>query len=157
MTHNNKFSQSNLGTARRFCTTTQQSPSWFQEDASHLPRKLSHPFDDHHPSLYTHLSADPTHHPKRHPDQVSRFATVHFPNRHTHRPTDGIGDRSTPIALTLYYIMSDGLTRPERDNSRVAVIYRVAEVSRALPVVESAPQLLRFTDKIWLPISVTVC
>jgi len=40
---------------------------------------------------------------------ISRFATVHFPDRltvqqtdtHTHRPTDRIGDRSVPIMLTL--------------------------------------------------------
>jgi len=31
---------------------------------------------------------DPTYHPKRHPDPISRFAKVHFPQRQTDRPTD---------------------------------------------------------------------
>jgi len=37
---------------------------------------------------YTHSSTDPSHHPKRHPDPISRFATAHFcwPKD---RPTDG--------------------------------------------------------------------
>jgi len=49
---------------------------------------------------------DPTYHPKWHLDPISHFATVHFldTDRHTHteRLTDGIGDRSIPIMLTLY-------------------------------------------------------
>ena len=31
---------------------------------------------------------DPTHHPKRHPDPISRFSTIHPPDRLTVRPTD---------------------------------------------------------------------
>jgi len=44
-----------------------------------LPPHLIHTFLDH-----------PSHHPKRHPDPISRFATVHFPDTHrqTDRPTD---------------------------------------------------------------------
>jgi len=34
---------------------------------------------------YTHPSTDPTHHPKQHPDPISCFATLHFPDRHTDR------------------------------------------------------------------------
>jgi len=64
------------------------------------------------PIYNTHPSTNPTHHSKRHKDSISRFATVHFPDRqtdrptdtHTHRPTDGISDRSIPIVLTLYSI-----------------------------------------------------
>ena len=55
-------------------------------------------------------STDSTHHPKRHLDPLSRFATIHFPNRQTHRPTDGIGDRSVRIARTLAILIeSDAL------------------------------------------------
>ena len=42
----------------------------------------------------TPSSTDPTHHPKWHPDPISRFATVHPPDRQTDRPTDGLADRS---------------------------------------------------------------
>jgi len=40
------------------------------------------------PHWYTHPSTDPTHHPKWHLDPISRFATVHFPDRQTDRLTD---------------------------------------------------------------------
>jgi len=43
---------------------------------------------------------NPTYHPKRHPDPVSRFAIIHpsdrQTDRRTDRPTDGLGDRSIP-------------------------------------------------------------
>jgi len=69
------------------------------------PQNCRFPFDDHHPHLIHHYSTDRTHHPKRHPDPISRFVTVHFPDtqtdRPTDRPTDGIGDKSTLLALTL--------------------------------------------------------
>jgi len=52
---------------------------------------------------YTHPLTNPTHHPKRHPDAISRFATVHFLDSQTHRPTDGIGNRSISVMLTLYW------------------------------------------------------
>ena len=72
------------------------------------------------PSTITTLSntpipTDPPHHPKRHLEPFSHFATVHFQDRqtdrHTHRPTDGLGDRSTtPLALTLATLIeSDAL------------------------------------------------
>ena len=40
--------------------------------------------------ISTHPSTDPTHNPKRHPDPISRFATVHYPDtqRQTDQPTD---------------------------------------------------------------------
>jgi len=61
-----------------------------------LPLPLRH--------VHPHLMTDPTHHPKRHPDRISRFATVHFSDTDTHtdRLTDGIGDSSIQLVLTLY-------------------------------------------------------
>jgi len=55
------------------------------------------------PIWYTHSSTDPTHHPKRHPDPFSHFATVYFPDWQTDQPTDtlGLGNRSVAWALTL--------------------------------------------------------
>jgi len=44
--------------------------------------------------------AQSTHNPKQHPDPISHFATIHFPDTQTDRSRDGIGDRSIPIALT---------------------------------------------------------
>jgi len=39
------------------------------------------------PPHLIHLpSTDPTHHPKRHPDPISRFAIIHFADRHTDGP-----------------------------------------------------------------------
>jgi len=32
-----------------------------------------------------HHSTDPTHHPKRHPDRIRRFAIIHFQDTHTDR------------------------------------------------------------------------
>ena len=64
-------------------------------------------------STITTPSNTPTHHPKRHLDPVSHFGTVHFPTdiqTHTHRLTDGLGDRSVKWALTLaVLIQSDVL------------------------------------------------
>jgi len=38
---------------------------------------------------------DPTNHPKRHPDPISRLPQYTFQtDQHTHRLTDGLGDRS---------------------------------------------------------------
>ena len=43
------------------------------------------------PIFYTHAVTNSTHHPKRHPHPITRFATIHFPDIHTdrqtHRPT----------------------------------------------------------------------
>ena len=69
-----------------------------QWDGPNSSLRQPYPFDDHHLHLYTHPSTDPTLHPKRHPDPISRFATVHFPDRqtdtHTDRHVDGLGDSS---------------------------------------------------------------
>jgi len=55
------------------------------------------------PPSNTPILTDSTHHHKRHPDAISRFARIHFPGRltdwKTDRPTDWIGD-SVPRALT---------------------------------------------------------
>jgi len=63
------------------------------------------------PPSNTSILDSPTHHPKRHPNPVSRFATIHFPDTQTHRrtdrPTHGISDRSIPRVLMIYYIDSE--------------------------------------------------
>jgi len=90
--------------------TTPRSSHWLPWDAPHLglPSKLLLPFDHLHPIQYTHPSTDPTRHSKRQPDPISRFATIHPPDRQTDwqtgRSTDGLGDRSVP---TLYWLHSD--------------------------------------------------
>jgi len=66
--------------------TTPQTPRCLQWDAPLLPPKLPLIFDDH------PLSTDPTHHAKRHPDPISRFATEHFPDTHTDQQTDRQND-----------------------------------------------------------------
>jgi len=45
--------------------------------------------------------ADPTHHPKQHPDPISRFATINFTDFQTDRQrlTDGPGECSVTRAL----------------------------------------------------------
>ena len=48
------------------------------------------------PIEYTHTSTDLTHHPKRHLDPISRFATIHFADTHTNR--DDPGECSTTWA-----------------------------------------------------------
>ena len=63
--------------------------------------KLPLPFDDHYPHLIHPSSTDPTHHLKWHSDPISRFATVHFPDkqtdRQTDRPTDEISNKPVRI------------------------------------------------------------
>jgi len=57
------------------------------------------PFDDYNPHLI-HPSIDrPRSIPKRHPDPISRFATVHFPD--THRQADRLTDRQMGYATGL--------------------------------------------------------
>jgi len=52
---------------------------------------------------HTHPSTDrPTHHPKRHSNPISRFATVHPADRPTDRPTDGEIDRHMGLATCLH-------------------------------------------------------
>ena len=86
----------------------QQSPRWLQWDAPNSPSKLPRSLQRAPPHLI-HPSFDRLHSPpKRHPDPVSRFATVHTPDRHTHRQTDTWGRRQvySRSAYTLYYIDS---------------------------------------------------
>jgi len=71
--------------------TIEQSPHYcFQWYTPHLPSKLPLPLRRSPPlsHIYTHPSTDPTHHPKRPPDPLSRFATVHFSDIETDRETD---------------------------------------------------------------------
>jgi len=89
-----------------------QSPHWLQRDAPHLPQNCPFPFDTH----LIHLSLDnrPHSHPKQHPDPISRFATVHFPDRQKDRPTDTrIGKKRVPNLLTLYWLYSDEANKKE--------------------------------------------
>ena len=72
-----------------------------QWDAPKSPRNCPFLFDDHllqsNVPNFTHPSTDLTHHPKQHPDSLSRLATIHFLNRQTY----GIGKSPVPITLTL--------------------------------------------------------
>ena len=84
-------------------------PHWLQWDYPNSPPKL--------PSLSTittlHLirqSLDrPQSPPKRYPQPISRFATIHFLDKPTLRPTDKIGDSCVPRTLTLILIVNDAL------------------------------------------------
>ena len=52
------------------------------------PPKLPFPFDNHHRNLIHPSKPDPSHHPKRHLDPISHFATIHLLDTHTHTHTD---------------------------------------------------------------------
>jgi len=73
--------------------------------------KLPLPFDDHHPNLI-HPSLDRPHSPSQAAsgsNQPFCHSTLSG-HRQTDRPTDGLGDRSTPSALTLAILIeSDAL------------------------------------------------
>jgi len=107
----NKKSESNLGRAASPPLTAEnayatKSPLVAMGCPTFAP-KLPFPFDDFHPSVdQPHLP------PKRHPDAISRFTTVHRPDRptdrQTDRPTDGLGDRSVPRAAYAYCIWRRG-------------------------------------------------
>jgi len=84
-----------------------QSPYWLQRYAPNSPQTALSPSTI---IIATYPSIDPTHHPKRHPDPISRFARTHFPDRQTDRPTHGISDRSIPRAAYAVLIVSDALT-----------------------------------------------
>jgi len=90
--------QSNLGKERR-------RPYWLQWDAPNSHSKLPLRSTIITPIWHTYPSTDPIYQPKRHPDSISHFATIHFPDRptdiQTDRPAVGIGDNSIPRALTL--------------------------------------------------------
>ena len=87
----NKKSQSNLGTAASLPLMAENNyatdPHWLQWDAEYLFPKLSFPSEDLHPSTNPSLTT---------PDSISRFATVHPPDRQTDRPTGGLVDVSIP-------------------------------------------------------------
>jgi len=82
------------------------------------PAKLPIPLMMTTPSKNTYLLTDPTHHPKRHPDPISCFATIlfldHQTNTHTHRQTHRLTirwDRRQLNSMSAYahYIYSDAL------------------------------------------------
>jgi len=76
------------------------------------PPKLPFPFDHNRPHLI-HLSLDRSHSPSQTAsgsNQPFCHSTL-LGHRQTDRLTDGIGDRSTPLALTLTILIdSDALT-----------------------------------------------
>jgi len=71
---NNK-SQSNLGRAASPLVTAENMPQW---DAPNSPQNCLFPSGDLQPHLIHPFNDRPHHHPKRHPDPISRFATVHL-------------------------------------------------------------------------------
>ena len=50
------------------------------------PQNCPFPFNDYHPIFPS--ATDPSHHPKRHPNPISHFATVNFPDTQTDWPTN---------------------------------------------------------------------
>jgi len=89
--------------------TMSQSHHWLQRDAPHLHQNCPFPSPISTPNLMHPSLSDRTHHPKRHPDPISRFATIHqFSDRQTDIPTyTQIGDNSIARALTHDYINSE--------------------------------------------------
>ena len=72
------------------------------------------------PSSYTHLSTDPTHHLKRHPDPISRFSTDHPPDRPTDRQTDRWSRRQLCSNTRLYKLYTGCIaTRITTEDLRV--------------------------------------
>ena len=71
------------------------------------------------------------HHPKRNPDPLSCFATIHFPVRQTdrppHRPIDGIGDGSVRTAR-IYALYIDG---ERRANRLITIVITVKNLHRS--------------------------
>ena len=61
------------------------------------------PFGHVDPRLIHPSSTNPNHHPKWHPDPISRFATVHFPDRHTHRLTEWARQQVSKISAYAHY------------------------------------------------------
>ena len=60
-----------------------------------------------------HPSLDRPHsHPTQHPDPISHFATIHFPDRHT----DGIDDSLTPLMLTLAILIESDVLIITKDH-----------------------------------------
>jgi len=78
----------------QFHTMTQQSPHWLQWVAANSPPKLPLPLRRSRAKSNTPLLIHPTHHPKQHPDPISRFATIHMCGRR-----HGTSECSVPWAL----------------------------------------------------------
>ena len=93
----NKKSESNLGKAASPSLTAENNYAiGYNGMPLVYPQICPFPFDDLHSYLIHPSSTDPTHHPKRDPYPISRFATVHPPDRptsdrQTDRPKHGIG------------------------------------------------------------------
>jgi len=72
--------------------------------------KLLIPFDDNHPRLIQPSLDDSTHHPKRHPDPLNRFATIQFPDTYTQRQTHRWTKQQVRnISAYVHCIQSDAL------------------------------------------------
>ena len=97
--------QSNLGIARRSRTTTQQSPHGigYNGMSQIYPQNCPFLFDDHHHYLIHPLLDQPHSPSQKAPGYNSRFATVHFQDRQSDRPTGGIDDMSERRALIRYW------------------------------------------------------
>jgi len=71
------------------------------------PQNCPFPWGNLHPFYLPHPWSQLTHHPKRHPDPISHFSTIHRTVRltgwYTHRPTDGPGNK-TCTNIHLCYI-----------------------------------------------------
>jgi len=101
----------NLGRARRSRTTMQQSPHWLQWDAQNSPTKLPLPLRRLLPPSNTPIPR-PTHSPSQTASGSSQpfFHSTLDTHRQSDRPTDGISNRYTPLALTLAMLIeSDAL------------------------------------------------
>jgi len=99
--------QSNLGRAHRSRITMQQSPHWLQWDAPNLPPNCP-PFDDYHPHLI-HPSLNWPHSPSQTTSRSDQPFCHNTLSRHTDRLTDGIGDRSIPLALILAILIESNV------------------------------------------------
>jgi len=73
--------QSNLRRARR------KGPIGYNGTLKIHPQNCPFSFHDHHHLIHPY-QARPTHHPKQHPDPISHFATIHFPDTLTDRQID---------------------------------------------------------------------
>ena len=115
----------------QLCNKLEQSPHWLQWDASNSPKTAHNS-----PSTITAPSNTPIPRPtplttpngiRVHP--MSHFATVHFPDIHTHRPnrptdrqtdspTDGIGDRDYNISAYDRYIDRERRANNKENNAK---------------------------------------
>jgi len=72
-----------LGRARCSRTTRDKVPVGYNGTRQIHPQNCPFLFDDHHPHLIHIPRPTPLTAPKRHPDPISHFATIHFPDRQT--------------------------------------------------------------------------